>query len=144
MIPAETRYETHDGELLAIVEAFKNWRHYLEDCKHEVLVLTDHNNLRRFMDTKSLSPRQVRWAQALSRYNFCIDYRQGKANGTADALSRYPQRSQGEEEVLRAENTRILHRLQSSLTSASISGITSIQHLTPPHHVIICGTHVFP
>ena len=46
MIPAETRYETHDGELLAFVEAFKNCRHYLEGCKHEVLVLTDHNNLR--------------------------------------------------------------------------------------------------
>ena len=45
MIPAETRYETQDGELLAIVEAFKTWRHYLEGCKHEVLVLTDHNNL---------------------------------------------------------------------------------------------------
>ena len=60
MIPAETRYETHDGELLAIVEAFKTWRHYLEGSQHEVLVLTDHNNLRRFMDTKSLSSRQVR------------------------------------------------------------------------------------
>ena len=46
MIPAETRYETHDGELLAIVEAFKTWRHYLEGSRHEVLVLTDHNNLR--------------------------------------------------------------------------------------------------
>ena len=30
MIPAETRYETHDGELLAIVEAFKTWKHYLD------------------------------------------------------------------------------------------------------------------
>ena len=105
MIPAETRYETHDGELLAIVEAFKTWRHYLEGCKHEVLVLTDYNNLRRFMDTKSLSSRQVRWAQELSCYHFRIDYRQGKANATADALSRYPQRSQEEEESLQAENT---------------------------------------
>ena len=69
MIPAETRYETHDGELLAIVEAFKTWRHYLERSQHEVLVLTDHNNLRRFMETKSLSFRQVRWAQKLSRYH---------------------------------------------------------------------------
>ena len=60
MIPAETRYKTHDGELLAIVEAFKTWRYYLEGCKHEVLVLTNHNNLCRFMDTKSLSSRQVR------------------------------------------------------------------------------------
>ena len=90
MIPAETRYETHDGELLAIVEAFKTWRHYLEGSQHEVLVLTDHNNLRRFMDTKSLSSRQVRWAQELSRYHFRIDYYQGKANGAINAMSRYP------------------------------------------------------
>ena len=57
MIPAETRYETHDGELLAIVEAFKTWRHYLEGSQHEVLVLTDYNNLRQFMETNSLSFR---------------------------------------------------------------------------------------
>ena len=62
MIPAKTRYKTYNAELLAIVEAFKTWRHYLEGCKHEVLILTNHNNLRRFMDTKSLSSRQVRWA----------------------------------------------------------------------------------
>ena len=60
MIPAKTQYKTHDGELLAIVEAFKTWRHYLEGCKHEVLILTDYSNLCRFMDTKSLSSRQVR------------------------------------------------------------------------------------
>ena len=100
MIPAETRYETHDGELLAIVEAFKTWRHYLEGCKHEVLVLTDHNNLRRFMDTKGLSSRQVRWAQKPSQYHFQINYCQGKANTAADALSRFLQRSQDEENEL--------------------------------------------
>ena len=93
MIPAEIRYETHNGELLAIVEAFKTWRHYLKGCKHEVLVLTDHNNLRRFMDIKSLSSRQVCWAQKLSQYHFRIDYCQGKANAAADTLSRFPQRS---------------------------------------------------
>ena len=98
MIPAETRYETHDGELLAIVKAFKTWRHYLEDCKHEVLVLIDHNNLCCFMDTKSLSSRQVRWTQELSQYHFWINYRQGKANAATDALLRFPQRSQSEEE----------------------------------------------
>ncbi len=62
MIPAETRYETYDEELLAIVEAFKTWRTDLEGCKHEILLLTDHNNLKRFMDMKILSSRQVRWA----------------------------------------------------------------------------------
>ena len=86
MIPAETRYETHDGELLAIVEAFKTWRHYLKGSQHEVLVFTNHNNLRQFMETKSLSSKQVRWAQELFHYHFRIDYYQGKANGAADAL----------------------------------------------------------
>ena len=62
MIPAETQYKTYNTELLAIIEAFKTWRYYLEGCKHEVLVLTNYNNLRRFMDTKSLSSRQARWA----------------------------------------------------------------------------------
>ena len=90
MIPAKTWYETHDGEFLAIVKAFKTWRHYLEGCKYEVFVLTDHNNLRRFMDIKSLSSRQVCWAQKLSQYHFQIDYCQGKANVVANALSRFP------------------------------------------------------
>ncbi len=90
MILAETKYKTHNGELLAIVEAFKTWRHYLEGCKHEVLMLANHNNLKCFMDMKSLCFRQVRWAQKLSSYHFRIDYRQSKANRAADALSQYP------------------------------------------------------
>ena len=149
MIPAKTRYKTYNGKLLAIVEAFKTWRHYLKGCKHEVLVLTDHNNLRRFIDTKSLSSRQVCWAQELSCYHFRIDYRQGKANAAADALSRFSQRSQDEEDELQAENGRILHRLQNSLTNASLAGFSlsaSSSSSLPSHlhQVLICGTYVLP
>ena len=35
----------HDNELLAIIEAFKTKRHYLEGFRYEVLLFTDHNNL---------------------------------------------------------------------------------------------------
>ena len=119
MILAETRYETHNGKLLAIVEAFKTWRHYLEGSQHEVLVLTNYNNLRRFMDTKSLSSRQVCWAQELSRYYFQIDYCQGKANGAADALSRYPYQSAEEKKTLCTKNIKILHHFQSLLARVS-------------------------
>ena len=104
MISAEIQYETYNGELRAIVEAFNTWRYYLEGCKHEVFVLTDHNNLRHFIDTKSLSSRQVCWAQKLSQYHFQIDYRQAKANAAANALSQVPQRNQNEKDELRAEN----------------------------------------
>ena len=133
MIPVETRYETHDNELLAIVEAFKTWRHYLAGCKHEVLVPTDHNNLRWFIDTKSLSSRQVRWAQKLSRYHFRINYCQGKANGAADALSCFFQKNQAKEDKLQTENTRILHKLQSLLTNASLLGLSTSAELLPLH-----------
>ena len=143
MIPAQTRYKTHDAKLLAIVKAFKNWRHYLEGCQYEILVLTDHNNLRWFMDTKSLSSRQVRWAQELSRYHFRIDYDQSKANGAADALSCYSQRSQGEEKIFQTENTRILQCLQSSLTNTRTSSTPSA-HVASLKHVIICKTHTLP
>ena len=60
IILAETRYETPDSEFLAIIEVFKIRYHYLESCKHEVFILIDHNNFCRFIDTKSLSSRQVR------------------------------------------------------------------------------------
>ena len=62
MILAETYYKTHNGKLLAIVEAFKTWCYYLEGYKHEFFVLTDYNNFCHFMDIKSLSSQQVRWA----------------------------------------------------------------------------------
>ena len=35
MILANTWYETHNSKLLAIVEAFKIWWHYLKGCKHK-------------------------------------------------------------------------------------------------------------
>lgn len=55
----ETRYDIYDGELLAIVEDFETWRHYLEGCKYKFLVLTNYNNLYWFINMKNLSSCQV-------------------------------------------------------------------------------------
>ena len=65
-------------------------------------------------------------------------------------MSRFPQRSQSEEEELQAENTQFLCRLQSSLTNASLVGLSLSGHITssetlnflPLHQVLICGTYV--
>ena len=100
IIPPETRYKTHDGELLAIIETFKTWKHYLEESQHKVLILNDYNNPCRFINTKSISSKQVRWAQKLSYYYFQIDYYQGKANRAIDVLSQYSQQSAEEEKTL--------------------------------------------
>ena len=84
-----------------------------------MFILTDYNNFRQFMDTKSLSSSQVRWAKKLFCYYFWIDYHKSKANGAADALFYYPQQSAEEEEALQAENLKIFYRLQSLLAKVS-------------------------
>lgn len=85
--PAESNYDIHDKELLSIIESFRHWRHFLVGCP-QLKVLTDHQNLKYFMTTKQLSPRQLRWAQFLAQFRFDIEFRQGLLNGRCDALSR--------------------------------------------------------
>lgn len=74
MIPAETKYKTHNQELLAIIEAFKTWRQYLKGYKCKVLIFIDYNNLCEFININSLNFQQVCWAQELSSYYFQINY----------------------------------------------------------------------
>jgi hypothetical protein len=57
MIPAETNYDIHDKELLAVVIALQKWRIYLKGFKYPVKVLTDHKNLTWFTITKILNRR---------------------------------------------------------------------------------------
>ena len=73
-LSAEMSYEIHDKKLLAIVDAFKQWRVYLKGLKHEIQVYSDHKNLLYFMTMKILNWRQVRWSEELSQYNFRIHY----------------------------------------------------------------------
>jgi hypothetical protein len=72
---AEINYEIHDKELLAIVDSFQEWRHFLEGAQHPVTVHTDHKNLEYFMSAKVLNQQQARWGISLSRFNFVITYR---------------------------------------------------------------------
>jgi transposase InsO family protein/murein DD-endopeptidase MepM/ murein hydrolase activator NlpD len=84
----EVNYGIPDKELMAIIEAFKEWQHYLIGAKHQVRVFTDHKNLTSFTTTKELNKRQIRWAEFLSQFDIRITYRKGSENGRADALSR--------------------------------------------------------
>ena len=60
MIDVERNYEIHDQKLLVIVAMFKHWRHYVKNSYHTVEVLTDHNNLKSFINIWKLNKRQVR------------------------------------------------------------------------------------
>jgi len=45
----ERNYEIHDKEMLAIIRALEEWRHFLEGATHPVEIWTDHKNLEYFM-----------------------------------------------------------------------------------------------
>ena len=77
--PAECNYEIYDKELMAIIQCLEEWRAELESTLHLIQILCDHKNLEYFMSTKLLNRRQARWSEFLSRFNFKIVYRSGKA-----------------------------------------------------------------
>ena len=43
--PQEINYEIYDKELLAIIKAFEEWRHMLEEAGLPIKILTNHKNL---------------------------------------------------------------------------------------------------
>ncbi|KAH9268441.1 hypothetical protein BASA84_000227 [Batrachochytrium salamandrivorans] len=88
MNSAERNYEIYDKELLAVVESFKHWRHFLQGGLHAVTVLCDHKNLEYFMSTKKLTRRPSPLVSRLFRVRLTITHRSGKLNGRADPLSR--------------------------------------------------------
>jgi len=88
---AELNYSVYDKELLAIVEAFSVWRHFLIGAVNPVTVFTDHKNLLFFSQRRILTPRHARWSQILSEFRFILYYRPGPENVLADAASRHPQ-----------------------------------------------------
>ena len=72
-------------EVLATLE---HYNHIIEGLP--VTVQTDHRNLKWLMDMKEPTGRLGRWVLRLQRHRFDVEYRQGKANELADALSRLP------------------------------------------------------
>ena len=85
---AERNYGLGNRELLAVILAFEEWRHWLEGAAHPFQILTDHRNLEHIRAAKCLNFRQARWALCLTRFRFTMFYRHGTENAKADSLSR--------------------------------------------------------
>jgi hypothetical protein len=84
----ERNYEIHDKEMLAIIRALEEWRHFLEGAHERMDIWTDHRNLQYFRTAQRLNRRQARWSLFLSRFDFELHHRPGRSMGKPDALSR--------------------------------------------------------
>ena len=84
----EAKWDTKELELLAIMCTLEHYHHLIDGQK--LILQTDHRNLRWLCNIKEPQGRLGRWVLRLSEYNFELDYRAGKHNEVADALSRLP------------------------------------------------------
>lgn len=86
--PTERLYKIYDRELLAIMRALREWRHYLNGSPHRTIVYSDHQNLTYFKDPRKLNPRQRRWIPEMEEYYLKLVHMPGARMTQADALSR--------------------------------------------------------
>ncbi|MCO5558354.1 hypothetical protein L7F22_011935 [Adiantum nelumboides] len=84
----EMTAQIYEKELMAVIHALTQWRHYL--LRADFTVFIDHQSLRYFLSQKQLLKKQMRWANILSQFHFQIVHVQGQKNVVADALSRKP------------------------------------------------------
>ena len=77
MIDAETRYPTHEQELLAIVCALKQWRHYLLGSKFEIVAETDHKPAHLFTNTTTFIKKTSSMVRCISGLWLCYRIKSG-------------------------------------------------------------------
>ncbi|POM79140.1 LOW QUALITY PROTEIN: Putative retroelement [Phytophthora palmivora] len=86
---AERNYPVHDKELLAMKYALAKFKVHLLGPRPFV-IYTDHASLQTATTSPHLSQRMARWLSFFAEYNFHAEYKPGKLNVLADALSRRP------------------------------------------------------
>jgi len=79
MLPGRTTTFIYDKELLAIIEALKIWRHYLEGSPHPVEICPIHKNLEYFRSAQSLTAPS-RWTYSSPVFDSLFSHRAGPLN----------------------------------------------------------------
>ena len=94
----------------------------MEGTDLPVKVLTNHKGLEYFMSTKKLTPKQARWAEFFSEYNFVISYQSGKKNNKADALIQ-----KSNDQSLNSNEERLEHYMQTLLPAKYFEHVANLQ-----------------
>ena len=83
---AELNYSVTDKEALAVVEGFRHFHTYLYG--NHTTVITDHIALEHIHKNPKITGRVARWNILLQNYDYTVQYKKGKLNTNADAVSR--------------------------------------------------------
>lgn len=101
----ELSLSTYEKEFLALVTAVQKWRPYL--LGQAFKIKTDQQSLKYLLEQRVGTPTQQKWLSKLIGYDFRVEFRAGKENLAADALSR--QEDITEQGTLWAISTQIVH-----------------------------------
>ena len=86
LAPKHQSLSAYEKELLAVVLALQKWRGYLLDRHFKIR--TDHFSLKYVLDQRITTPFQSKWLPKLLGFDYETEYKKGKDNVVADALSR--------------------------------------------------------
>ena len=81
-------WSVYAKQMLVMVEAILIWRPYLLGRKF--IIRTDQKSLKYLLEQRITTPDQQKWVAKLLGYDYEIQYRPGRENTAADALSRKP------------------------------------------------------
>lgn len=87
--PKAQTLSTYDKETMAILEALKKWKHYFAGSS--LIIRTDQESLKYIHEQKLTQGIQHKLLVKLLGYNYTIEYKKGRENKAADALSRVRQ-----------------------------------------------------
>ena len=86
----ERNYEIYNRELLGIIRALEEWRHYIQGSGHTTTVYSDHQNLTFFKSAQKLNRQQARWALYLSEFDIKLIHMPGSKMIQSNVLSQQP------------------------------------------------------
>jgi len=98
----------YERELIGLVQAVRHWRPYL--WGRHFLFRTDHYSLKYLLDQRLSTVPQHQWVSKLFGFDFAVEYRPGRLNTVADALS--------------SRDTKAAPELDDTAAVANISGLS--------------------
>ncbi len=138
---SEARYPAHKLEFLALKWAVtEKFCYYLYGSNFKVII--DSNTLTYVLTSAKLDATSYRWLSALSTFSFTLQYRPGKNNLDADALSRRPHGDLVNDPTSQKEQDRIrqftLYHSPEMSNSISVS-MDAIQAVCEKHSLCQAG-----